>query len=139
MKRKCTMTRTDGETLKKEPLSEYVKMALVALAAQKAVEVCGFVRLKEDAAGLHMIVHPMENVSNNPVRFFEMDDEEMVEYYRNHMPRHVGMYHSHPNGILKPSPADIENAPLFGRYFVIARGMVIEWDLTNRQKPVRVP
>jgi len=118
------------------PLTQYVRETLVALAAQTTDEVCGFIRY---AFANSQIVHPMENVSKSPARFFAMDDEEMVEYYKNHLPRSIGMYHSHPGGSLKPSPADIEHAPMFGRYFIVARGMVIEWDLSNRAKPVRVP
>lgn len=129
------MTTTESNPNLTYPLTQYVKDTLIGLAAQTTHEVCGFVRYSPSG----MIVHPMENVSNSPARFFAMDDEEMVEYYKNHLPGSIGMYHSHPSGSLKPSPADIENAPMFGRYFIVARGMVIEWDLSNRAKPVRVP
>lgn len=136
-----TTTESNQNQNLTNPLTPYVRDTLIGLAAQSSNEVCGFVRYKYDCTGMKqvMIAHPMENVSNSPARFFAMDDEEMVEYYKNHLPRTIGMYHSHPSGSLKLSPADIENAPMFGRYFIVARGMVVEWDLSNRGKPVRLP
>jgi proteasome lid subunit RPN8/RPN11 len=126
-----TSARRKIAELKSDPISEYVQTALRRLAWENDVEICGFIRVKEDAAGPHMIVHPMENVSHHPKKFFDMDDAELIEYYSNHIDQTVGVYHSHPSGSNVPSHYDCVHAPKGMRYFVVTADALYEWDLTG--------
>ncbi len=52
---------------------------------------------------------PARNVHPDPARHFEIDPQVLIDAHRaarSGGPRVVGYYHSHPNGLARPSAAD---------------------------------
>ncbi len=69
------------------------------------------------------------NVSITPTTRFEIDPQALIDAERqsrsNHAPL-LGYFHSHPNGICKPSQTDAEMASIDGRYWLIIAGQNVK-------------
>jgi proteasome lid subunit RPN8/RPN11 len=91
---------------------------------------------------------PMRNVLASPTRF-RLDDREHIDlrrHLRSLSPARgiIGVYHSHPSGVARPSPTDLAEAFYPEWLYVIAavngdrvrvRGFVLE---DRRMRPVRL-
>lgn len=82
-------------------------------------EICGFI-LK------NWIALEIENVSKNDLEFY-MQEDQLLHAMMNYRPDIIGVYHSHPGGIDRPSTKDVAYAPKDMRYWIIANGDVKEW------------
>lgn len=92
-----------------------------ALAAGNQ-ECCGLLLGRDDQ--LSDLV-PCANVAKNPERHFELDPVELLSRHKaargGGMPI-IGYYHSHPNGLARPSATDAAQAAADGRYWLIIAG-----------------
>jgi len=92
-----------------------------ALAAGNQ-ECCGLLLGRDDR--LFELV-PCANVAKNPERHFELDPVELLSRHKaardGGMPI-IGYYHSHPNGLARPSATDMAQAVADGRYWLIIAG-----------------
>ena len=86
-------------------------------------EICGFIMDGWRA-------EPIRNIAPSD-REFHMDPEQQLHVMTCFLADIVGVYHSHPSGQAFPSPKDIEHAPRGMRYWIIADGNVIEWEIKN--------
>lgn len=71
---------------------------------------------------------PAVNVHPTPLSHFEIDPQALVDCHR--QARHGGMevigyYHSHPNGLAKPSATDRANASGDGKVWAIIAGNAV--------------
>lgn len=77
----------------------------------------------------------VENVHEEPKNNFFMDHEEYdlaLEEIFEIGETVLGVFHTHPNNIVWPSPRDIKGWPdpsLSWRYWVVTRTEVLEWEL----------
>jgi desampylase len=119
------------------PLSEVIIDELVRQANEGYPnETCGFImKLSSGINRNRHYILPCRNVHKSPTHYFEIDHEELAAVYEKEQDI-VGMYHSHPNGPDKPSPADKKYAPEGIRYFIVTRTHVFEYD-TDTWKAVR--
>jgi proteasome lid subunit RPN8/RPN11 len=109
------------------------------------LECCGLL------VGRHRVVTdavPMRNVLASPTRF-RLDDREHIDLRRrlrslSPAPEIIGVYHSHPSGVARPSPTDLAEALYPEWLYVVAavdgdrvrvRGFVLEG---GRMRPVRL-
>lgn len=94
-------------------------------------EVCGFI---DSRWNLHFV----HNVSADPVRNFEMDQNEVrriVEWLSVANEHIVGVFHTHPGGLSTPSANDIvgwPNRDLAWRYFIATSADVYEYEYRNQ-------
>lgn len=86
-------------------------------------EICGFIMKGWWA-------EPIRNIAPADREFY-MDEDQQLHVMTEHYHDIVGVYHSHPSGQTFPSPKDIEYAPRNMRYWIIAGGSVIEWEIKN--------
>jgi proteasome lid subunit RPN8/RPN11 len=86
-------------------------------------EICGFVLV---TWGLVF----MRNVAREEGRF-AMDDESLLDFYREYGRQCIGMFHSHPDGRTSPSGIDAEYAPKGMRYWIATLTSVYEWDMEH--------
>lgn len=104
---------------------------LKAAAAAAPHEACG-VLLGTDAH-IHT-AQPAANVHPDPRRHFEIDPAALIAAHRAARqggPQVVGYFHSHPNGLPRPSATDTASAPGDGRVWAIAaNGVVTLWSDT---------
>jgi proteasome lid subunit RPN8/RPN11 len=108
-----------------------MRRALVIMARNEfPKEVCGFIRHSSVNGNQMWMIHPITNVADE-VDQFEMDETELIDFYKNFQHLVVGMYHSHPNGRRYPSKTDTEYAPENMRYWIVTREGVFEWDMTG--------
>lgn len=72
---------------------------------------------------------PTANVAPDPTRHFEIDPAALIAAHRaarnGSGPQVVGYFHSHPNGLARPSATDEANAARDGRIWVIVAGDAI--------------
>jgi proteasome lid subunit RPN8/RPN11 len=114
-----------------------MQRALIAMARNEfPKEICGFIRHSSINGNDEWLIHPITNVAAE-VNNFEMDETELVDFYKNFQHLVVGMYHSHPRGRKTPSTSDCEHAPDNMRYWIVTAEGVFEWDLTG-DEPVEV-
>ena len=91
-------------------------------------ECCGI--LLGEGAAITAIV-PAANVHASPESHFEIDPQALVDAHRNARsggPQVLGYYHSHPNGLARPSATD--EAMATGQrliWAIIAAGRVTFW------------
>lgn len=104
----------------------------VMIAAARAgdpIEVCGLLL----GAGLHIQrAVPAANVATNPARHFEIDPAALIAVHRAARDGFgldvIGYFHSHPNGLARPSATDAQSAARDGRVWVIvANGGITCW------------
>lgn len=101
------------------------------LAAAKAAhpqEACGLLL----GAGWHIeTAVPCANVAPDPARHFEIDPAPLIAAYRAARaggPQVLGFFHSHPNGLARPSTTDARDAARDGRiWLIVANGSVTAW------------
>ena len=91
-------------------------------------EACGL--LIGRAHRIHTAV-PTANVHPDPTRHFEIDPAALIAAHkaaRAGGPEVLGYFHSHPNGLARPSATDAGHAPGDGRIWAIAAaGTVTMW------------
>lgn len=74
---------------------------------------------------------PTNNVHTNPAAHFEIDPQGLIDAHRAEReggPQIAGYYHSHPNGIARPSDTDRASAAHDGKVWaVVASNDVTFW------------
>ena len=95
-------------------MPEHLRAQILAAAKDAAPrECCGLVLGRRDGAdAAATALHPARNLSENADRFeiAPQDHFAALRAAREAGQAVVGCYHSHPNGIATPSPADIAGA-----------------------------
>lgn len=103
--------------------------AILAAAAEAAPhEACGLLL----GTGCHIeSAHGTANVHGEPTRHFEIDPAALIAAHkaaRAGGPQLVGYFHSHPNGLARPSATDAASASGDGRIWAIAAaGAITLW------------
>jgi proteasome lid subunit RPN8/RPN11 len=95
------------------------------LAAAKAAhphEACGLLL----GRGTHIAeARRTANVAANPAEHFEIDPSALIAAHRTARaggPKVLGYFHSHPNGLARPSTTDAASAARDGRIWAIVAG-----------------
>ncbi len=110
-------------------LSPAAHAAILAAANEAAPrEACGLLL----GHGNHIeVAHPAANVHPEPTRHFEIDPAALIAAHkaaRTGSPEVLGYFHSHPNGLARPSATDAAMASGDGRIWAIAAaGTVSLW------------
>jgi len=102
--------------------SDLVGQILRDAAATPQAEVCG---LLFGTATAITAIQPCRNVAADPACWFEIDPAALIAAHRAARgggPALVGHYHSHPSGVVRPSPRDAASAPPDGALWLIAAG-----------------
>lgn len=103
--------------------------AILAAAARAAPhEACGLLL----GAGSHIeTAQPTANVHPEPQRHFEIDPAALIAAHKASRiggPQLIGYFHSHPNGLARPSATDAAMAAGDGRIWAVAAaGAVSLW------------
>lgn len=102
-------------------------MAMIAAARAAAPhEACGLL-LGHGARIGHAL--PAANAAADPTRHFEIDPAVLIAAHRaardGSGPQVIGYFHSHPNGLARPSATDAQDAARDGRIWVIVAGDAI--------------
>ena len=110
-------------------LTSDVLAALLAEAKNAhPLECCGILLGSDDRID-RMVAAP--NVHPSPARHFEIDPQTLIDCHRdcrNAERKVVGYYHSHPNGVERPSGHDLELAARDGTIWaIVATGRVSLW------------
>ncbi len=106
--------------------------ALAAIRADAAAagpdEACGIIVGRDDAITAAI---PAANVAADPRRAFEIDPATLLRVHRTSRSDGVavlGWYHSHPDGVGRPSATDAARAAADGKLWLIAAaGSVSAW------------
>ena len=110
-------------------VSSEVLEALLAQAAQAHPRECCGVLLGQGKRVDQPI--PADNVHPAPESHFEIDPQVLIDCHRHAReggPEVVGYYHSHPNGLARPSATDRDSASGDGRIWaIVANGAVTFW------------
>ncbi len=110
-------------------ISSQAHAAILAAAAEAATrEACGLLL----GAGPHIqTAQSTANVHGEPTRHFEIDPGTLIAAHRAARAggkQLVGYFHSHPNGLARPSATDAASASGDGRIWAIAAsGAVTLW------------
>ena len=108
--------------------SEALDAMLKHAAAEHPMECCG---LLFGSGGRIARTEPTANVHPDRATHFEIDPRALIDAHRKARrggPTVAGHYHSHPNGLAKPSATDRENASGDGSVWaIIACGTVSFW------------
>src|SRR5579863_211148 len=77
---------------------------------RKQIEACGLLLGQMDDMGnWHVeLACPLRNMANSPV-YFEFAPEDLLEAELTHPGQVIGVYHSHPSGLLAASETDRQN------------------------------
>jgi proteasome lid subunit RPN8/RPN11 len=111
-------------------ISQSALAAMIAAARDAApCEACGVLLGAESRIDR---VVPAANVAPDPARHFEIDPAALIAAHRAARdglgPDVIGYYHSHPNGLARPSATDAQSAARDGRVWVIvANGGITCW------------
>lgn len=74
---------------------------------------------------------PATNVAPDPAMHFEVDPAALIAAHRaarDDGPEVIGYFHSHPNGLARPSATDVASAARDGRvWIIIADGAITCW------------
>lgn len=74
---------------------------------------------------------PVANVHADPATHFELDPAALIATHRAARadgPQVLGYFHSHPNGLARPSATDRASAPGDGRvWLIVADGSITAW------------
>jgi len=91
-------------------------------------EACGL--LLGTTTNIHT-AQPTANVATDPTRHFEVNPAALIAAHRaarDGGPQVVGYFHSHPNGLARPSATDAASASGDGRIWaIVANGEVTCW------------
>lgn len=104
--------------------------AMIAAARDGApLEVCGV--LLGTGTDIERAA-PAANVAPDPAQHFEIDPAVLVAAHRGARdgtgPQVIGYYHSHPNGLARPSATDAQSAAHDGRIWaIVANGAITCW------------
>ena len=110
-------------------ITPQAQKAILAAAARAAPhEACGLLL----GAGFHIeTAQPTANVHPEPKRHFEIDPAALIAAHKAARiggPQLIGYFHSHPNGLARPSATDAAMATGDGRIWAIAAaGAVSLW------------
>lgn len=110
-------------------LTVHVRAAMLA-AADRAFpdEACGLLLGHGKAI---TTAQPTTNVAPDPARHFEIDPTALFAAHkaaRSGGPQLLGYFHSHPNGLARPSATDAASAAHDGRIWaIVANGEVTLW------------
>lgn len=101
-------------------------------------ECCGLLLGQGDRVAL---AQPAANVHPDPLRHFEIDPQALIAAHRAARAgglELLGYYHSHPNGLARPSETDRVQASGDGRaWAIVAAGKVSWWrDTPNGFEPL---
>lgn len=96
---------------------------MAAAAAAHPLEACGLLF----GAGPHVATAQVTaNVAGNPDRHFEIDPAALIAAHRSMRdgtgPQVMGYFHSHPNGLARPSATDAESGARDGLVWIIIAG-----------------
>lgn len=128
----CDKLRTNGGQKSPQPHATLVRAAHAAiLAATDAAhphEACGLLL----GHGSHIAqAIPTANVAADPLHHFEIDPAALIAAHRAARaggPHVLGYFHSHPNGLARPSATDQAQAAGDGRIWaIVAQGAVTLW------------
>lgn len=113
-----------SHTLSRAAVAEMLRAA----DAAAPYEACGLLL----GAGRHVhTATPCANVADNPARHFEIASASLFAAHRAARaggPQVVGYFHSHPNGLARPSATDQASAAGDGRVWaIVARGHITLW------------
>lgn len=101
-----------------------VRNALTAMAKGSATrEVCGFI-LKG------WVIYSMRNVSERGDQF-EMDNQELLDFFGKNYYDILGVYHSHCDGQRHPSDRDVLHMQPQWRNWIVTFDDVLEWELKD--------
>ncbi len=107
-----------------EMMSNAVAARLIQLAAASPTrEICGFI-MKD------WWILPVDNISKDDLEF-HMDPKQQLRVQMEQGADILGVYHSHPGGLGRPSMRDVVMAPFGLRYWIIAGDSVNEWEFRN--------
>jgi proteasome lid subunit RPN8/RPN11 len=111
-----------------EVSSDVVEHLHAEAEAAHPEECCGIL-LGEGGAIVAIV--PARNVHPEPARHFEIDPQALVDTHREARsggPQVLGYYHSHPNGLSRPSATDRAMAAADGAIWaIIAAGRITLW------------
>ena len=111
-----------------EVSSDVVEHLHAEAEAAHPEECCGIL-LGEGGAIVAIV--PVRNVHPEPARHFEIDPQALVDTHREARsggPQVLGYYHSHPNGLARPSATDRAMAAADGAIWaIIAAGRITLW------------
>ncbi len=114
-------------------LAERAHAAILAAATEAAPsEACGLLLGPETQIATHIeTAQPAANVHPDPTRHFEIDPAALIAAHkaaRTGGPAVAGYFHSHPNGLARPSATDAAMASGDSRIWAIAAsGVVTLW------------
>ncbi|MBX9883530.1 MAG: M67 family metallopeptidase [Novosphingobium sp.] len=113
--------------------------AILTAAAEAAPrEVCGLLL----GSGTHIeTAQGTANVHGKPTRHFEIDPAALIAAHKAARiggPQLVGYFHSHPNGLARPSATDAASASGDGRIWAIAAAgaVTLWWDAPSGFEPL---
>ncbi len=92
-------------------------------------EACGLLL----GTGTHIhTARPTANVAPDPAMHFEIDPATLIAAHRaardGSGPEVIGYFHSHPNGLARPSATDVASAARDGRlWIIVADGAITCW------------
>lgn len=104
------------------PLPVYVRNTLLTLA-ESSEEICGYILA-------HHEIIIIENVSSSPKDSFVFNPVQQSYVVEIHLNEIIGIFHTHPGGIAKPSRKDILGWPPIAelRYWIVGvEDGVREW------------
>ena len=91
-------------------------------------ECCGLLRGAGDRVAA---VELAQNVAADPTRYFEIDPAALISAAKDVRSGGIpvlGFFHSHPNGMAKPSPTDVaQAAPDEHIWLIIANSTITAW------------
>ncbi len=91
------------------PLS-IVNQVLTHVQSGSAEEVCGLISERD---GQILSIYPIQNISTQPKRLYQMDGKAQIDAMRNMRENNetlYAIYHSHPHSAAYPSATDIREA-----------------------------
>jgi desampylase len=110
-------------------LSSAHRARLLTWADEAAPQECCGLLLGGD--GVVSTVTRANNVAADPHTHFEVDPAALIAAHkemRTGGPGVIGYFHSHPNGLARPSATDVASACADGKYWlIIAGGLVSAW------------
>lgn len=81
--------------------------------------------------GTVIAVEQCANVAADPAQHFEIDPAALIAAHKSARagaPPLIGYFHSHPNGLARPSATDLKQASDEGRYWlIVADGKLSVW------------